>query len=333
MSAEKTTAPSEISDAQKNKLTNGNVWKTLLLYSLPLFGSAFVQQLYSLVDLLVVGNFAENGALAVDAIGNATVFVNILLAFAFGANNGCSVIIAKYSGKNDNKSLLETIFTAVVAYSVLCAGIMIVGFAVGRLALYGLGVHGMYFDDCLTYLYIYIGSMPFVFLYNLGCGICAALGDSKTPFIFLIISSALNVGLDLLFVWGLRLGVAGAAWATFISQAISCVLTVVVVYKKIRKIKSDVKPKRFNKSIFRELTIASVPVIMQQSFVSVGNFFVNKSINGLDETGDAITGFTTAFKLLTTATMSMVSMSGGLTNFASQNKAAQKTTAPSSGFG
>lgn len=330
--ANKNATASKISDARKNKLTNGNVWKTLLLYSLPLFGSAFVQQLYSLVDLLVVGNFAENGALAVDAIGNATVFVNILLAFAFGANNGCSVIIAKYSGKSDNKSLLETVSTAVISYSVLCLGIMVLGFSLGRIALIGLDVHEMYFDECLTYLYIYIGSMPFVFLYNLGCGICAALGDSKTPFIFLVVSSALNVGLDLLFVWGMKQGVAGAAWATFISQAISCVLTVVVVLKKIRAIRSDVAPQRFNKSIFRELTVASVPVIMQQSFVSVGNFFVNKSINGLDDTGDAITGFTTAFKLITMATMSMVSMSGGLTNFASQNKAAGKIDRAKKGF-
>ncbi|MDE6029372.1 MAG: MATE family efflux transporter [Clostridiales bacterium] len=315
---------SKISDARPNKLTNGNVWKVLLLYALPLFGSAFVQQLYSLVDLLVVGNFAENGALAVDAIGNATVFVNILLAFALGANNGCSVIIAKYHGKNDKKSLLETVSTAVISYSVLCLAIMVLGFSLGRVGLIGLGAHSMYFNDCLTYLYIYIGSMPFVFLYNLGCGICAALGDSKTPFIFLVISSALNVGLDLLFVWGLGRGVAGAAWATLIAQAISCVLTVVVVYRKIRAIKPAEKPAKFNKAILRELTVASVPVIMQQSFVSVGNFFVNKCINGLDETGDAITGFTTAFKLVTIATMSMVTMSGGLTNFASQNVAADK---------
>ncbi|MBD5131549.1 MAG: MATE family efflux transporter [Clostridiales bacterium] len=325
-------APSEITDARINKLTNGNVWKVLLLYALPLFGSAFVQQLYSLVDLLVVGNFAANGALAVDAIGNATVFVNILLSFALGANNGCSVIIAKYHGKNEKKSLLETVSTAVISYSVLCLAIMVLGFALGRVGLIGLGVHSMYFDDCLYYLYVYIGSMPFVFLYNLGCGICAALGDSKTPFLFLVISSALNVGLDLLFVWGLNIGVAGAAWATFISQAISCVLTVFVVYRKIRAIKPIERPSKFNKSILRELTFASVPVIMQQSFVSVGNFFVNKCINGLDETGDAITGFTTAFKMITIATMSMVTMSGGLTNFASQNTAANKPERAKKGF-
>ena len=209
-------------------LTTGGVWKTLLMYSLPLFGSAMVQQLYSLADLLVVGNFAEDGALAVDAIGNANVIINVLLAFALGANGGCSVVIARHFGEKDNKRVRETVNTAVISFSALCAFIMAAGFGFANLLLKALSVDGSYYNDCFEYLYIYIGSLPFVFLYNLGCGICSALGDSKTPFIFLVISSVLNVGLDLLFVCVLHLDVAGAAWATFISQAAACVLTVIV---------------------------------------------------------------------------------------------------------
>ena len=125
-------------------LTSGNVWKTLLLYSLPLFGSALVQQFYSLVDLLVVGNFAAEGALAVDAIGNATVIVNILLAFALGSNAGCAVIVAKYAGAKNNKKLRETVNTALISFSVLCAAIMAVGFGLGGLSLQALSVHGAY---------------------------------------------------------------------------------------------------------------------------------------------------------------------------------------------
>lgn len=301
-------------------LTSGNVWKCLILYSLPLFGSAIVQQLYSLVDLLVVGNFAKEGALAVDAIGNATVVINVLLAFALGANGGCSVIIAKHFGAQDNKKVRETVNTALISFAVLCVVIMSVGFGFGSLSLKALSVHGSYFDDCLTYLYIYIGSLPFVFLYNLGCGICSALGDSKTPFIFLVVSSVLNVGLDLLFVWVLHLDVAGAAWATLISQGISCVLTVFVLIRKLKAVRSDEKPQIFNKQILKELTITSIPIILQQSFVSVGNFFVNKRINALGE--DATTGFTTAFKVVCMANMGVVSMTNGLSNFCSQNKAA-----------
>lgn len=302
-------------------LTEGNIWKLLLLYSLPLFGSALVQQLYSLVDLLVVGNFAKEGALAVDAIGNATVVINVLLAFALGANGGCSVIVAKYFGAGDNKKVRETVYTSFISFAVLCAAIMVFGFAFGNMSLVALSVHGAYFDDCLTYLYIYIGSLPFVFLYNLGCGICTALGDSKTPFLFLVFSSVLNVGLDLLFVCVWHMDVAGAAWATFISQAISCILTFIVLLRKLRFVKSEEKPKLFDKGILKDLTITSIPIILQQSFVSVGNFFINRCINGLDANGDATTGFTTAFKLVCMANMSVISMSNGHANFCAQNKA------------
>ncbi|MDE7167928.1 MAG: MATE family efflux transporter [Clostridia bacterium] len=305
-------------------LTGGNVWKTLLLYSLPLFGSALVQQLYSLADLLVVGNFAQEGALAVDAIGNATVIINVLMAFALGVNGGCSVIVARHFGENDNKKVRETVNTAFIAAAVLCAVIVTLGFGLGNISLVALDVHGTYFDDCLGYLYIYIGSLPFVFFYNLGCGICSALGDSKTPFIFLVISSVMNVGLDICFVYWLHWDVAGAAWATFISQAVCCILTVFVLVRKVRSIRSEEKPKVINARILKELTIASVPIILQQSFVSVGNFFVNRCINGLDEEGNATTGFTTAFKVLVMATMSVVAMSNGFSNFASQNRAAGK---------
>ncbi|MDE7330365.1 MAG: polysaccharide biosynthesis C-terminal domain-containing protein [Clostridia bacterium] len=303
-------------------LTTGNLWKVLLMYSLPLFGSAFVQQMYSLVDLLVVGNFAKEGALAVDAIGNATVVINVLLAFAFGANGGCSVVVARHFGENNFKRVRETVNTAVVSYSVLCAVIMILGFSLGGVLLGALGVHGKYFNDCLDYLYIFVGSLPFVFIYNLGCGVCSALGDSKSPFIFLVISSVLNIALDFAFVCGLHMDVAGAAWATFISQAVSCVLTVIVVVGKLRSIKSEEKPALFDKRLLKELVITSIPIILQQSFVSVGNFFVNRCINGIDETGDAITGFTTAFKVIVMCTMSTVAMTNGFSNFASQNRAA-----------
>ena len=128
--------------AAELNLTSGSVWKTLLLYSLPLFGSALVQQLYSLVDLLVVGNFAQEGALAVDAIGNATVVVNVLLSFALGANAGCAVIVAKYAGAKNNKKLRETVNTALISFSVLCAVIMAFGFGFGNLSLKALSVHG-----------------------------------------------------------------------------------------------------------------------------------------------------------------------------------------------
>lgn len=309
---------------QKSKtvdLTSGGVWLTLFKYTLPLFGCAMVQQLYSMVDLLVVGNFSAGGALSVDAVGNATNVINILLAFAIGANGGCSVIVAKHFGEKSNLKVRETVNTSALSFSVMCAVIMTLGLALAPQFLTALSVHGSYYNDCLIYLYIYTGSLPFIFLYNVGCGICSALGDSQTPFIFLVISSLLNVALDFLFVCAFHWDVAGAAWATFISQVVSGILTAVVVARKLSAIRPESKPRLFNVEIFKDLTATSIPIILQQSFVSVGNFFVMRRINELGE--DATTGFTTAFKLVTISNTGVINMTNGLANFASQNKAAQ----------
>lgn len=302
-------------------LTKGSVWKTLLLYSLPLLGSAMVQQAYSLVDLLIVGNFAADGQTALTAVGDASTMVNILLAFALGCNGGCSVIVAKYFGAKNNLKVRETVNTALVSFSVLCAVVMAVGFGIARPSMYLLDIKTPeIMSGSLAYLYIYLGSLPFVFLYNIGCGICSALGDSKMPFLFLVFSSVLNVGLDFLFVCGFHMDVAGAAWATFISQVAATALTVFVLIRKLRTIKSDQKPAMFNRQICKDLTLTSIPVILQNSFVSVGNFFIVKRINLISE--DATAGFTTGFKLVQIANVGVGTMTNGLANFCSQNKAA-----------
>lgn len=301
-------------------LINGNVWKTLLVYILPLFSSAMVQQAYSLVDLLIVGNFAADSNLAVNAVGNATIIVNVLLAFAFGANGGCSVVISKHFGEGDNTKVRETVNTSLVTFSVMCAAVMALGFALGKPSMYALSVDQSYFDNCLSYLYIYTASLPFVFLYNIGCGICSALGDSKTPFVFLVVSSVLNVVLDLAFVWGMHLDVAGAALATLLSQAISALLTVAVLCKKLSAIVPECKPARFDGAICKDLIVTSVPIILQNSFISVGNFFVSRRINDIGI--DATTGFTAAFKLISMATVGINQINNGFANFCSQNKAA-----------
>jgi putative MATE family efflux protein len=308
--------------AQKTlDLTRGNVWKLLLFYSLPLLGSAMVQQAYSLVDLIIVGNFAANGQDALNAVGQATIVVNILLAFALGANGGCSVIVAKYFGAKNYLKVRETVNTSLVSFTVLCVVIMALGFGLASPSMYILEVpSGNIMNDALSYLYIYVGSLPFVFLYNVGCGICSALGDSKSPFLFLVFSSVANVVLDLLFVCVLHWDVAGVAWATFISQAAACVLTVFVLVHKLRSITYEGKAKIFNKTICKDLIVTSVPIILQNSFVSVGNFFVQKKINLISASATA--GFTAAFKVVQIANVGVGTMTNGLANFCSQNRAA-----------
>ena len=134
-------------------LTKGNVFKTLLLYTLPLLGSAMVQQAYSLADLLIVGNFAVDGQTALTAVGEANTMVNILLAFALGCNGGCSVTVAKFFGAKDNLKVRETVNTALIGFSVLCGVVMAVGFGVARPSMYLLDVtNPVIMQGSLTYL-------------------------------------------------------------------------------------------------------------------------------------------------------------------------------------
>lgn len=303
-------------------LTEGNVFKTLLIYCLPLLGSAIVQQLYSLVDLLIVGNFAYSGQDALTAVGEAMIVVNILMAFGFGANGGCSVIISKYFGAKDNLKVKETVNTSAITFSIMCAVVMALGFALALPSMYALSVEERIIGDSLTYLNVYIASLPFVFAYNIGCGILTALGDSKTPFLFLVFSSVLNVGLDLLFVCVFHLDVLGVAIATLISQAIASVLTVLVLIKRLKGIECEGTPKKFEKALFKQLVVTSIPIVLQNSFVSVGNLFVQKKINMISI--DAAAGFTTAFKLVQIAIIAVATMNNGFANFCSQNKAAKK---------
>ena len=301
-------------------LTEGNVFKVLLLYSLPLFGSAVIQQVYSLADFLIVGNFAKDGQAALTSVGEATTIVNVLLSFALGANGGCSVVVAKHFGAGNNKKVKETVNTALIAFSALCVFVMVLGFSLCSPILKAMNVEPEFMADSKAYLYIYSGSLPFVFLYNLGCGISSSLGDSKTPFLFLVFSSVLNVALDLIFVMVLHWDVAGAAWATFVSQAVASILTGAVVFRKISSLPCEDKPEKFDLSILKDLTATTVPIILQQSFVSVGNVFVMNRINQLGK--DAAAGFTAAFKLVCMANMGVSSLTNGLANFVSQNRAA-----------
>lgn len=312
-------------------LTKGNIFKVLLLYTLPLLGSAMVQQAYSLVDLLVVGRYAADGQTALTSVGEANTMVNILLAFALGCNGGCSVIVAKYFGAKNFKRVRDTVNTAAITFFVMCAVVMALGFGLAKPSMYLLDISSdIVMDESLQYLYIYTASLPFVFLYNIGCGICSALGDSTSPFLFLVFSSILNVGLDFLFVCVFHWDVAGAAWATLISQAASCILTLIVLIKKLKSIKTEEKVCKFDKGICKDLLITSVPIILQNSFVSVGNFFVQKRINRISL--DAAAGFTTSFKLVQIANVGVGNMTAGLANFCSQNKAAGEYTRIKKGY-
>ena len=200
-------------------LTVGKPESVLCRFCLPLFGSIIFQQLYNIADSFVAGKFIGDNALA--AVGNSYEITLIFIAFAFGCNIGCSVLAAQLFGAKRYKDLKTAVYTSLISSTVICAVLMAVGmiFCNGLLRL--IKTPDAVFADSKLYLDIYILGLPFVFLYNVATGIFSALGDSKTPFLFLACSSLSNIGVDILFVTAFDMGVAGVAWATFLCQGIS----------------------------------------------------------------------------------------------------------------
>ena len=296
-------------------LTIGDPKKVLWKFCLPLFGSIIFQQLYNIADSFVAGKFIGEDALA--AVGNSYEITLIFIAFAFGCNIGCSVIVAKLFGAKDSKNLKTAVSTALISSAVLCAVLMLVGILCSGLMLEAIRTPKKLLPASKLYLDIYILGLPFVFFYNMSTGIFSALGDSKTPFYFLAASSTANIAVDILFVKGFHMGVSGVAWATFLCQGVSCVLAVTFVFRRMAAFKSKEKVPIFSWSILRDFAKIAIPSILQQSFVSVGNILIQSIINGYG--AGTIAGYASAIKLNNLVITSFTTLGNGMSNFAAQN--------------
>ena len=188
-------------------LTVGKPSTVLWKFCLPLFGSIIFQQLYNIADSWVAGKFINQDALA--AVGNSYEITLIFIAFAFGCNMGCSVIVSQLFGAKEYSKMKTAVYTSMLTSAVICLCLMLVGlFGCDRL-LHFINTPEKVFADSKVYLDIYVWGLPFVFFYNISTGVFSALGDSKTPFVFLAVSSLSNIGMDILFVEAFDMGVAG----------------------------------------------------------------------------------------------------------------------------
>lgn len=309
-------------------LTVGKPASVLCRFCLPLFGSIIFQQLYNIADSFVAGKFIGDNALA--AVGNSYEITLIFIAFAFGCNIGCSVVAAQLFGARRYKDLKSAVYTALISSAVICAVLMAVGMIFCNSLLHLIRTPEEVFADSKLYLDIYILGLPFVFLYNVATGIFSALGDSKTPFIFLACSSLSNIGVDILFVTAFRMGVAGVAWATFLCQGISCILALAFVFRRFRRIETVGKVKIFSWKHFGSFAVVAVPSILQQSFISVGNIVIQSVINGF---GPAVmAGYSASVKLNNMVITSLTTLGNGISNFTAQNLGAEKYDRIKAGF-
>jgi len=307
-------------------LTVGNPTKVLWKFCLPLFGSIIFQQLYNLADSVVAGQFIGENALG--AVSNSYEITLIFLAFATGCNVAGSVIASRLFGAKKFGELKTAIYTTFISTAVLVFSLMVLGLIFCNPLLRAINTRNEIFADSSLYLKIYVWGLPFLFFYNVANGLFSALGDSLTPFIFLAFSSLANIALDVWFVAGLKMGVAGVAWATFVCQGISCVGAVSLLIFKISKIKTQEKNAVFSKSSLKALVTLAIPTIMQQSFVSVGNILVQKVVNNFGITA----GYGAAIKLHNLLITSFSALGNGVSSFTSQNIGANKEERIFKGF-
>ena len=309
-------------------LTVGKTDTVLWKFCLPLFGSIVFQQMYNIADSLVAGKFIGENALA--AVGNSYEITLIFIAFAFGCNMGCSIIVSQLYGAKKYNRLKTAVSTSCISSGIVCGLLMLIGLLGCSPLLHIIHTPDNVFADSKLYLDIYVWGLPFVFFYNISTGIFSALGDSKTPFYFLAVSSTANIAVDILFVKAFDMGVAGVAWATFICQGISCILAVITVLKRLNNIKADEKCPLFDWELEKKIAKIAIPSILQQSFISIGNIMIQSVINSFG--ASVMAGYSAAIKLNNLVITSFSTIGNGISNFTAQNLGAKQFGRIKEGF-
>lgn len=301
-------------------LTKGNITKTLLLYSLPMMGSVIFQQMYNIADSVIVGKLIGEDALA--TVTASIPVTMLLVAVATGFSIGSSVIISQQFGAKDMTAMKTSANTALI----YAAGVSVLLSAIAMLLcnplLKLMNTPQSIFNDSAAFLYINILGFVFLMVYNTCTGIFTALGNSKLPLYFLIGSSTLNVVLDLIFVSIFNMGIRGVAWTTVIAQGLAMVLSLTVLLKKLKEIETTQKPSLFSKTAVKKLNKIALPSILQQSFIAIGNLFVQGEINGYGQA--VIAGYGSAVKLNTFCIMSINTLASGISSFTAQNYGAKR---------
>ena len=304
---------------QKSKardMTQGSIWKQLLLFSLPLMAGNLFQQLYNTVDSIVVGNFVGKEALA--AVGSVGPIINSLIGFFMGLSTGAGVIISQYYGAKADEKVSRTVSTTLVMTFFLSIVFTILGIFITPYMLRMMSTPNDVIRESATYLKIYFGGVAGLMFYNMGSGVLRAVGDSRHPLYFLIFSAVVNTVLDLLFVVSFGMGIEGVALATVIAQCLSAVLTLYVLTTTDGPYRICWKKLCMDWSLLYRIVCVGLPAAIQQMVTSVSNVFVQSYINvfgsdvmagqnvGASYIDRAKKGATTAFLLAELVTIVMM---------------------------
>ena len=301
-------------------LMHGPIFRSLVLFMLPILISNLFQQLYNTVDTMIVGNVLGDTALA--AIGSCGAIYELLVGFGLGIGNGLAIVAARAYGAQDEDLLKRTVAGSLVIGLVASLTITTAGFFGLRPLLELLDTPAEILEDAYRYIIIIDLGVIVMFAYNLCAGLLRAIGNSVMPLVFLLLSSALNVVLDLWFIAGMGMGVAGAAVATVIAQGVSVVLCILYVMARVRILIPGRKHLDVGRKLYWDLFSQSISMGLMSSIVSAGSVVLQYGINGLGTL--TIAGHTAARKLFAFTDMPLISMANAGSTFVSQNRGANQ---------
>ena len=301
-------------------MTEGVIWKQFLLFSVPLLIGNLFQQLYNTVDSVVVGNFIGSEALA--AVGSSNSLINLIIGMFLGIATGAGVIISQYYGAGDEQKLSWAVHTCIALSLIGGVALSILGVLASPLILKWMGTPEDVMEGSVVYLRIFFSGSLFNLVYNMTAGVLRAVGDSRRPLYYLAVSSAVNVVLDLVFVVGFQMGIAGAAWATIIAQAVSALLALVALMRTQDIYRVDLKKLKIDVRMMKWILAIGIPSGIQQSIISLSNVIVQSNINIYGSA--AMAGYGASSKIDGFVTLPLQSFCIAATTFTGQNIGAKK---------
>lgn len=296
-------------------MTTGGIAGHLICFALPLLLGNIFQQLYNTVDTWVVGNFASNEAFS--AVGSVGPIINVLIGLFMGLSTGASAVISQFYGAKQLQLVQDAVHTAIMLTLLLSILFTIVGIAFTPAMLRLTKMPANVMPEATTYLRIYFAGITGLLFYNMGSAILRSVGDSKRPFYFLVVAALLNSVLDLVFVVGLKMGVAGVAWATILAQGVSAILVVIALFRDHDTIRLEMRKLKIHWDVLRKIFRVGIPAALQLAVTSFSNVFVQSYINHFGP--HFMSGWTAYSKINQLVLLPMQSISLAITTFVGQN--------------
>lgn len=305
---------------KQTMMTEGAIWKKILLFSIPLILGNLFQQLYNTVDSIIVGNYIGSNALA--AVGSGASFINLLIGFCVGASAGAGVVISQAYGAQDTERVHKAVHTT-IAIAIVCGIVVTVaGIILAPVVHKIMNTPTEVYEDAVAYLRVYFGGMLFSVVYNLAAGILNAVGNSKRSLIYLMIAAVSNIILDLFFVVVLKMGVVGVALATDISQFLSCIFIIGYLVKTSEVYKLKIREIRFYDNLVSKIVKIGLPTGIQNIVIAISNVIIQSGINSFGAV--VMAGFTSYVKIDGFNFLPLMSFSMAATTFTGQNIGAGK---------